>query len=208
MRLLAFTDIHSDIEAFADLAAKVKSYDIDLIVCAGDFTFFGSGMEQMLELMNSLGKPIILVHGNHEDEYELAEIIHKYKNIKWIHKDTHEYKNFIFVGFGGGGFEHEEPEFRSWSKKFKGKKNMILLTHQPPHGTLLDQLFDGSYSGNIDFRKFIDNEKPVLAICGHIHENTDKHDIINNTFILNPGPRGKIVELDHDTKSDNKKKNE
>lgn len=199
MRLLAFTDIHANLNIVKLLSEKAKSFNCELIVCAGDLSFFGQGIKEMLHALDAIGLPIILIHGNHEDEAEIESIVSNCENIKWIHQDTHHYKNYTFMGFGGGGFSHHDPDFVKFAQQHKGKKNIVLLTHQPPHQTLLDDVF-GEATGNKDYREFIEKEQPILVICGHIHENNNKHDMINKSFMINPGPTGRVIELEDEPK--------
>ncbi len=206
MRLLAFTDIHANLDAIKILSEKAKSFHCELLVCAGDISWFGEGSKEMLAALNKIGLPIMLIHGNHEDDEELAELAKQYKNIRWIHKDTHEYKGYLFMGFGGGGFSSTEPEFVKFAKKHKEKKNIILVTHQPPYNTSTDELWSGEKVGNKDFRKFIEETQPILAICGHIHDSHGKQDMINDSVIINPGPLGRVVELDDKEETDNQNK--
>lgn len=195
MRLLAFTDIHANLNLVKLLAQKAKDFHCELLVCAGDLSFFGQGIKEMLLALDKIDLPVILIHGNHEDEEEVEKIVSKCKNIKWIHEDTHQYKNYLFMGYGGGGFGHNDSNFVKFAKKHRDKKNVVLLTHQPPYQTQLDGVY-GEYTGSKDFREFIETQQPVLAICGHIHENSNKHDMIDKTFLINPGPTGRVIELE------------
>jgi len=42
----------------------------------------------------------------------------KSKNIKFIHGDYVKIKDILFMGYGGGGFSFEDPQFNEFSKKF------------------------------------------------------------------------------------------
>ena len=172
MRLLAFADIHADMNAVKVLADKAKAYHCELLVCAGDISWFGAGSKEILGALNDIGLPILLIHGNHEDDEELAILAKKFKNVRWIHKDAHQYNGYVFLGFGGGGFNTTEPEFTRFAKQHKDKRNnLVLVTHQPPFGTATDELWNGENVGNKDFRRFIEQTQPVLAVCGHIHDS-------------------------------------
>jgi Icc-related predicted phosphoesterase len=200
MRIIAFTDLHGHKKAVEHLAEKIKSYNVELAVCAGDISVFGNYMKDMLAALDKLSVPVLLIHGNHDEEEEIAELVKEHKNIIWLHKEAFEYKNFTFLGFGGGGFSDREPEFPPFAIKHQKKKNIVLVTHQPPFATTVDELGD-YYVGNHDFRDFIDKVQPIVAICGHVHENANKHDIIEKTFVINPGPLGRVLELEeNDTK--------
>ena len=71
MHILAFVDSHGMADAMKELERKAKFADI--ILCAGDFTIFERDMDKVLKRMNSFGKPVLLIHGNHESESELQK---------------------------------------------------------------------------------------------------------------------------------------
>jgi Icc-related predicted phosphoesterase len=37
--------------------------------------------------------------------------------------------------------------------------------------------------------------KPNVVVSGHIHDSAYARDTINKTFLLNPGPRGRIINF-------------
>lgn len=193
MRILAFTDTHLDTGSRKAIKQKVGKADI--VVCAGDFTIFGSGMEKELRWMNKLGKTVVLVHGNHEDEKLVREACKKLENIKFIHKKKYEQENYVFVGYGGDGFSLINKKFEKFAAKLqlpRGKK-IIFVSHQPAHNTKIDYIWD--HHGNKSYRKFIDRKQPVLAISGHLHETAGKEDRVKNTRLVNPGDKGKIIRI-------------
>lgn len=191
MKILAFTDIHGKTRLLEALRKKARKADI--IVCAGDFTVFGSRAKQILSGINELGKKTILINGNHEDEREIERMCTKLPNIAFIHKKTYTYQGYTFIGYGGGGFSLADKGFERFTQKFIGKKNIILVTHAPPYGTGLDKLWE--HRGSKSIRDFIRKAKPLLAINGHFHEHFGKKDKIGKTLLINPGPEGKIIEL-------------
>ena len=75
------------------------------------------------------------------------------------------------------------------------KYQTILVTHQPPYKTALDPIY-GEHVGSTSIRKFIKEHQPDYCITGHIHENEGKTDKLGKTIIVNPGPAGKIIEID------------
>ena len=52
MKILAFTDLHSDLKAADKLILKIKKEKPDVIVCAGDLSNFGFGMRVLLRKFN------------------------------------------------------------------------------------------------------------------------------------------------------------
>ncbi len=191
MKILAFTDLHGNASKFKRVREKAKHADI--IVCAGDFTYFESGMQKILSAMDKLGKKVLIIHGNHEDEKNVQKICSKTKNLIFIHKKAILFNDFLFIGFGGMGFSSRDAEFEKFARKFENRKNIILVTHAPPYNTKLDLLFE--HCGNKSITAFIKKANPVLAVSGHFHELFNRKDTIKNTLAVNPGPDGKIIKI-------------
>jgi Icc-related predicted phosphoesterase len=196
MRILAFSDLHENMKALARL--KVAAKKADVIICAGDFTVFGRSTEKMLREIDALGAPVVLIHGNHEDEDEVVSHLPKFKNIHWAHGKVIELVGFTFFGFGGHGFHRREPELEQFEQQLGDKigSHTIILCHAPPYGTTLDEVDEGWHVGNESLTKLIRRRKPLLAFCGHIHECFHKHDSIAGTTVINPGPDGEFIEVE------------
>jgi len=196
MKILAFVDLHSNISALRDIAKKAKKCDI--IVCAGDISIFQQNLDFILERLNAIGKPILMINGNHEDDITLESACFNYKNIIFIHARSYRINNFIFFGYGGGGFSLEDEGFEELAKEFKNeiKKDdkVILVTHAPPYGTKVDMI-SKEHHGNKSIADFIYEVQPILSICGHLHETAGKKDMIGKTKIINPGAHGMIIEI-------------
>ena len=88
------------------------------------------------------------------------------------------------------------------SKTERSIKNLIdestvLISHIPPFG-LQDKVFLGIHSGSKELRKIIDDCKPRLVLCGHIHENPGVTKS-NGTIVVNcsMGKKGEgaIIEI-------------
>ena len=105
----------------------------------------------------------------------------------------------VFFGYGGGGFAKIDKRFEACFKAFKSKlrkdDEVILITHGPPYKTKIDELFSGEHVGNKSYNKAIKALKPVLYICGHIHDSFKEKQVIGKTLIMNPGPDGEIFEI-------------
>ena len=200
MKLLAFSDIHGSKQALRKLKTFSNQNNPDIIVCAGDITNFEENIRSILIKLNSFKKPIVIIHGNHESAETFNILKKRHKNINYVHNSSFKFQNYLFIGFGGGGFSSTDTDLKKASKKLeniiknnKGKK-IIMITHGPPYKTKLDYL-DKEYTGSKTLTEFIKKNQPDLLVCGHIHENAGKQDFINKTKILNPGPKGKILNL-------------
>ena len=198
MKFLVFTDVHGN---FKDLKRlKAKADKVDYVLCAGDLTFFGNELEKILAFMNEFPKPVIFINGNHEGEQEIKEIIKKnsLKNIVFIASASLRIGDFIFFGYSDGGFSRNDEKFRKLAKKFvkdiRKDDVVILITHAPPYGTNVD-LVSGTHCGVKDIREFIESNKIALVVTGHLHESEGNSDMLNGAVLLNPGNKGKIVEV-------------
>ena len=195
MMLLAFVDTHGEMEALRKL--KKKAVKADLVLCAGDISIFENHLKILLHELNSFGKPVLIIPGNHEGEERLRTECSLRKNLFYLHKEFYEKENIIFAGFGGGGFSMRDNKFDRFAERIRKKregKQLVLLFHAPPYGNNTDKIMH-EHAGNKSYRDFIREEKPLLVVCGHLHENKGKQDKIGKTLIINPGPEGKLIEI-------------
>lgn len=199
MKILAFVDVHGNSAALKKVIAKSKN--ADLIICAGDLSMFGQNLDLLLSLLAKTKKPLLIIPGNHETAREIKKTCSLFEFATDIHNKAYKINNYIFLGYGGGGFSLRDIRFERTTKKFKKflktqkkKSKIILVTHAPPYKTSLDRL-NSSHRGCKSIRKFIEDIKPKTHICGHLHENAGNKDKIGTTKILNPGPEGKIITI-------------
>lgn len=200
MKILAFVDLHGYASALKSLKSKIKKSRPDLIICAGDFTLFEHDIEKILKKLNSFNKPVFIIHGNHESLTSVKSLCKQFKNLECIHKKFVFFKDFLFFGWGGGGFSFIDRSFEVFVKKNKDKlknKKIIFITHAPPFGTCVDYLaFNKAHAGNKSFTSFIKkNKNIILSISGHLHETAGKKCELNNAIISNPGCFGRIFKL-------------
>lgn len=195
MKLLVFTDVHSN----KNLLDKVisKSKDADVLICLGDLTMFQTYMKSFLRELNGIGKPVLMLPGNHENEEQLEYACKDFKHIIFSHKNYFTINDAIFFAYGGGGFSQNDLEFerisRQWLKLGTNKKK-VLLTHGPPFGVSID-IVGKNHVGNKSYTDFIKKAELSYCFSGHLHENFYKIDNIGKTKILNPGPDGRIVNI-------------
>ncbi len=199
MKLLVFSDMHSDLEQTKKLLARAVEKDVDLVIVPGDLTEFRKNLRTIIELLNSCPKPVYVLPGNHEIGEKYDKIVAMYPNVTDFHRGYFEFKDYVFLGYGGDGFSRQDEEFRKisrkWYGKFKGRK-IVLVTHGPPYLTKLDKLTEKRHVGNVDYRRFIERIKPKLFICGHLHETMGQQDTLGETILINPCWEGAIVELE------------
>ncbi|MDP3733841.1 MAG: metallophosphoesterase [Nanoarchaeota archaeon] len=197
MKFLTFTDLHEDRKRLQELVARASKSDIDFVICAGDLSTFGRGLEVVLKAFNNLGKKFYVLPGNHEEHLEMEDILKDYPHCVFLHHQAIKIEDYIFLGYGGGGFAQEDAVFRKisrgWYGKYNGKK-LVFVTHMPPFGNKTD-LLHHKHVGSKDYRKFIERIKPKLVICGHLHETVGEVDKIATAKVVNPGWNGMVIEL-------------
>ncbi|MBW2978449.1 metallophosphoesterase [Candidatus Woesearchaeota archaeon] len=198
MKLLSFVDVHGNLSVLKKLIERGKREDIDVMVCAGDVTIFGSKLKNIIGKLAKIKKPVLIIPGNHEDDRDIKKICGMFENCVNLHKKGFRKENYLFLGYGGGGFSLIDKGFEKTAKKFKRmiRKNdkVVLVTHAPPYNTKIDKISKKS-CGNKSIRKFISGTKPDLVICGHLHECAGKQDKIGKTKIINPGYKGKVIDV-------------
>jgi len=199
-KILIISDIHADIENILNLLDKVKAYEFDLVICPGDlidinlpkgFTPKDIG-KIIIEELRTLKKPLLIAPGNMDSE--ILDLLEEEKIS--LHGNGVKFGDYGIYGFGGARtpfgtmLEPSEIEIENGLRKGFAKvedaKYKIQVTHMPPARTKVDILFSGAHVGSEAIRKFIEENKPILAISSHIHEarGIDK---INNTVLINSG---------------------
>ena len=195
MNILAFADTHFDEHVDQKLIDKAK--EADVVVCAGDFSNFGRNIDLIIKDFLKFNKPVLIIHGNHEEGEDFSRF-KKHKNLKFIHKKGIVFGDYLFVGYGGGGFSEVYRDFEVMIPKIKERKKdkkVILVTHAPVYNTSTDYIDWAGHVGSKSSLKFIKEIKPMLVICGHIEENSGQIDNVEKTIVVNPGPEGRILEV-------------
>ncbi|MBI4451054.1 metallophosphoesterase [Candidatus Woesearchaeota archaeon] len=198
MRILAFADIHGSPSLIKSLEQLVRRKP-DLCICCGDFTLFEQRIEYILASFERLGVPVLILHGNHEDEATVRHLCRNRKNLHFVHKRIYWAGDVAFVGYGGDGFSVRDKAFETFMYKqravLKKARSIVLVTHGPPYNTALDDI-GGWHVGNKSYRDAILKDSRIrLALSGHIHETFGRHGRLGKATLLNPGPKGKVIVM-------------
>jgi Icc-related predicted phosphoesterase len=199
MKLLLFSDLHSDFPGTAKLVELSRT--VDVVVGAGDYCLARRGLDEIIAALSAIPKPTVLVPGNAESHEELARACRSWPNAHVLHGSQTTLNDVTFYGIGGG---IPITPFGAWSYDFsedEAKKLLqdiqpggVLISHSPPKG-VLDMSSDGRSLGSEAVRETIDIKKPKLVVCGHIHGSAGQTAQSGSTTVINAGPDGIIWEL-------------
>lgn len=208
MLVLVISDIHGRKRLLKEVLQKEE---VDYVIISGDITHFGTlkeAEEILRQIVDTITGKVLFVPGNC-DPPQLLTYKPSSERIVNLHGISHSLNELRFIGIGGGLvspfntlIELTEEEYStiidSAVKSIKDYEKVIVLSHTPPYNTKLDIVRSGLHVGSKSLRKFIEERKPLLCICGHIHESRGI-DRIGNTLMVNPGPLAwgyyAIVEL-------------
>jgi Icc-related predicted phosphoesterase len=70
----------------------------------------------------------------------------------------------------------------------------VLVLHSPPQGHC-DTNGSGDHFGSEALLEAIEQKRPPLAVCGHIHESWGCEGRIGDTELRNLGPSGTWLEI-------------
>jgi Icc-related predicted phosphoesterase len=194
MKILALTDLHAKTAVLTALAEPLKIADVLLI--SGDITHFGhyAEMERIIVRLHEINPHLFAVAGN--CDYPDAEKYLADQNIS-LNGIKKNYNGYEFAGLSGslpcpGGKTPNEYFEEEYSSVLNGlelqhENPLIFVSHQPPFGTLNDEVSPGVHAGSKNIRLFIESVQPLICFTGHIHEGI-AIDTIGNTSIVNPGP--------------------
>ncbi|WP_323795921.1 metallophosphoesterase family protein [Nisaea sp.] len=192
MRILAFSDLHRS--ASATRKVVEASSEADVLVAAGDFAIRGEGESDTIALLKRCGKPVVLVHGNHDRPEELERLCTGWEGGHYLHGGAVILEGVTFTGLGGeiphrndAEWNVSESEERAAALLEQAGPATVLVTHAPPFGSA-DLQKDGSRHGSSAIADFIRTRQPELCLCGHIHHSWGETDQIGRTRVQNLGP--------------------
>lgn len=193
MKILAFSDLHRDVDAAELILAA--GHDADILVGAGDFATQSRGALETLEILDRSEKPVVLVHGNHDEPGEIAGFCQASKQLNYVHGLSISFGGHSFFGLGGEipsrntfPWNAAETEEQAATLLADCPQGAILVTHTPPYG-LADLQKDGSHEGSSAILDCVKMTSPQLVLCGHIHNAWGMRAQHGTTLVQNLGPR-------------------
>ncbi len=198
MKILALSDVHGDRLFIQEMAEKGVKEKVDLVLLAGDLVALDGNAEGLIGPFKEKGLEVAIIPGNHEGLAEVNFLSEKY-GIKNLHGYVIKAGDIGIFGCGYadvGIHQLSERQFFETLKKahdlLKDVKKKLMVTHVQPSNSLMGL---GIFPGSEGIRKAIEEFKPDLHLCGHIHETHGIEEVIGSTRVINVGKTGRIIEL-------------
>jgi Icc-related predicted phosphoesterase len=197
MRILAFSDLHRDLDQAAALVSM--SAEADVVIGAGDFASVHKGLEETIAALTPIEKPTVLVPGNNETADALREAAAGWDSATVLHGEGATIEGAEFFGLGAGvpvtpwDWSFDLDDLTAAELLAGCPQGAVLVLHSPPKGHC-DSGGDGGHFGSEALLAAIEEKRPRLAVCGHIHESWGCESRIGETPLRNLGPKGAWLE--------------
>ena len=198
MKVLAFSDLHRDLDQAEKLVAQ--SREADVVIAAGDFASIHEGLGETIDALRGIEQPTVLVPGNNETEDALREACEGWDEANVLHGGSVDLEGHLFFGLGAGvpttpwdwSFDLDEDE--AASALAKCPRGAVLVLHSPPLGHC-DRSGSGEELGSRAILEAVERVKPPVAVCGHIHESWGCESDAGGSRVFNLGPKGVMIDL-------------
>ena len=191
----AAADFHGKESRYFHFTKGLRGNSPDVAILAGDM----DSNPSFFEFLEEVEIPVLIVHGNMDDT-NMEREIEGFDNAIFLHGRMHSLGGINFVGAGGGN-----PSLESIYSENEGRKIPIadakadvLVTHVPPKG-IMDRMALGFHIGSKWVKDIMEDMKPRLVLCGHVHEDPG-YAVSGGTTVVNCsiGRKGKytLVEMD------------
>jgi Icc-related predicted phosphoesterase len=198
VKLLAFSDLHRDLEQGAKLVEM--SAEADVVIGAGDFASVHEGLEETIGVLAAIQTPTVLVPGNNETADALRAAAAGWSAATVLHGEGTAIEGVDFFGLGAGipvtpwEWSFDLDDEAATELLAPCPAGAVLVLHSPPRGHC-DASADGSEFGSPALLRGIAEKRPRLAVCGHIHESWGCESAIGATPVHNLGPTGTWIEI-------------
>jgi uncharacterized protein len=188
MRFLVLSDVHRRDKVVGWANEIIEGMGLDGTIVLGDITHFGPP-EWAEEFLEGLKGRTYAIPGNCDPQGTLEHIE---RSSVSLHLKKVRLGRFVLGGMGGSNptifdtpNEYSEEDITALLRPVM-EKDMILVLHCPPFGTL-DVPFSGKHVGSVSIARLVEEFKPRIVLSGHIHE--DRGIVLKDgvTF-MNPGP--------------------
>jgi uncharacterized protein len=207
MRLLVVSDIHGNAAALGRCADDAAA--ADLVLCIGDLTHFGDvpAARKVLAALRELHPNVRTVAGNC-DNLDIESYLREEGVL--LTTEPEEFQGVQLAGMSGAlpgpvttPYEISEQEISATLAQLSksGEQPLVLVSHQPPFGTVADRAMKMKHVGSRSLAEWISVNAPLLVLSGHIHESYG-HKLSGPTHVINSGAfkdgRYGLIDVDPD----------
>ncbi len=202
MKILVISDVHGEYNE--NLYNYLDNNDIELLLITGDITNFGP-LDFVGEFINKIFEydcDVMAIPGNCDPEGICNAITES--GAFCLHNEIVSYGDVVLFGYGGSNptpfdtpGEIDDSKIRDDVFELissynaihneESPKIRILVTHAPPINTDADLTSGGDHVGSHGVSSAIQEFKPEINVCGHIHEAKSICQIGDTTKVANPG---------------------
>jgi Icc-related predicted phosphoesterase len=198
MKLLAFSDLHRDLDQAATLVEM--SAGADVVIGAGDFASVHEGLGETIAALAAIETPTVLVPGNNETVDALRAATASWEATTVLHGEGMTLDGVEFFGLGAGipvtpwEWSFDLDDEAATAMLATCPEGAVLVLHSPPRGHC-DTSADGTHFGSPALLAAIEAKRPRLAVFGHIHEAWGCASEVGPTPLRNLGPTGTWIEI-------------
>jgi Icc-related predicted phosphoesterase len=196
--MLAFSDLHRDLDQAAQLVEM--SAGADIVIGAGDFASVHEGLGETIDALSAIDAPTVLVPGNNETADALREAAAVWGAATVLHGEGATIDGTEFFGLGAGvpitpwDWSFDLDDAAAAEMLGACPQGAVLVLHSPPQGHC-DENGSGDHFGSAALLRAIEEKRPRLAVCGHIHESWGCESRVAETPVRNLGPAGAWIEI-------------
>ncbi|HEV2858019.1 MAG TPA: metallophosphoesterase family protein [Solirubrobacterales bacterium] len=199
MKILAFSDLHRDLDQGAQLVEM--SAQADVVIGAGDFASMHEGLEETIGALSGIETPTVLVPGNNETAEALREATAGWDAATVLHGEATTIDCTEFFGLGAGipvtpwDWSFDLDDEAATEMLSSCPEGAVLVLHSPPKDHCDSAGPGGGNFGSPALLDAIETKRPRLAVCGHIHESWGCESEIGPTPVRNLGPKGTWIKV-------------
>lgn len=192
MRIFAISDLHGDHELSSAAARIADEESADVVLLAGDLSSFGREFSGVVAPFAALGKPVLLIGGNHDDPERIGELAAEYGA---IHLEGYGIviDEVGFIGSRGFGRSSVEEGLRR-AARYARAEHLVSMTHVHPSGVPMADL-SFYVSGSPTIERLIRELGPDIHVCGHVHEGAGLVEELEGTKIVNVSGTPTIIDI-------------
>lgn len=182
--ILHVSDVHC---SWKVLESILRSETYDVVAVSGDLECL-----EAVDVLKEADGEVVAVTGN-MDDVSLMKALRE--NGMLVEGSLREIGDIRIAGISG---LDPMTSIETLKSRLGSEAVHVLLTHHPPKG-VVDRTFLGVLAGVKELRGLVEELKPLVHLCGHIHEARGTG-TLGSTLVVNPGPAKKgyyaIVKLD------------